>query len=219
MFKKIVFLKGIKLKNILKFGMFAIFIQSSVFALDEIPNIDHFSAYQKKDAQQISNQFRFGNELVFKGTFPFLMLFKEKGFSAFKKMQYHLEILYPESYVYILKSFNQQEILEKKLLKFSKLKNLDKNDPRLLNEFFLDPINKKMAYEASLNLQHFEHKIVQEMYTQQFIAAFSKTENKNIRDLYTQNVKGVTFSFSDYIKEPDVSDQRVRYLRSVFSEY
>jgi ankyrin repeat protein len=174
-----------------------------------------------QDAKVSGAQLTFGNQLIFKDLFPLIKTYQEEGFAGIQKLESHLKKEYQYSHNELINAFRQQEILDLKASNFAKKMKLDRNDIRVVSQFFSDPVNREMALGILMDFVYHEQTVVQIMYTKEFTKALTDPLNKVAGSFFRidgQYINGEEFSFSA-LKDPSNIQERLNdFFKPIFTK-
>jgi hypothetical protein len=173
------------------------------------------------EIHELGIQLPVGNQAIFKDVMPLWMLYKKEGYAGIERIKETLKENYKKSYGAILSAFRNQEILDGKVKDLAFSMGLPANSPEVMNKFFADPSNRKMALDISMDLVYHEQKIVQKIYTNPVNTALTNPANiamGSFLHLDGVTVNGKRFSFAEWVKDPSNFEQRMAYFRAIFTE-
>jgi hypothetical protein len=182
---------------------------------------DTFLFGKNSDTHALATGLPMGNSLIATDIIPLLKIYQTEGFSGIQNLEATLMKTNPYSVENLISAFKQQDVLDRNVNILAKSMKLDRNDPQMINRFFSNPSNVKMALDISMELVYHEQTIVQRMYDPQLTAALKDPKNIAMGSLLfldSIHINGKSFSFSKYVSDPSNFDQRMNYFRAIFSE-
>lgn len=156
-----------------------------------------------------------GNQGIFKDVSALYRTFRQGGLTTIEELLKEGKITDD-----LFDSLKLQKKIESDAENLAAKMNLPVSHPRVISEFFSNQKNRDSALKVAIEFMKYEQQIVQDMYTSEVTSTLANSNYNIIAKqfgLTGVTVGGITYSFSDYVKDPSSYEQRVEYFIKVLT--